>query len=165
MHIATKIRHRFSNKVLKDALKRMPEVRMRIGWEKDQMEKNGKIRTVEVAFLQETGFDIHHKNGTVTHVVARPMLGLASEVLRQHWHNSWRILFRKYLVGDIASLDKAAQMFCEVVIADIRNMVEVEKPFALNRPSVEARKNGKPPLIDTGNMIETLTFETTQIKK
>lgn len=161
--VLVKIKSRFDNKELKKILKEFPSVKMRVGWAKTQKEHNG-MRTAEVAYLNEVGHNIVHNGAVVGHVVARPLLGLTCEENAQYWAQNWRILFRKYLAGDYDSLATIAQKFCQIVIQDIRRMVEEEQPFAPNAPSTQKRKKALGhsydiPLLDYGTMIDTLTQE------
>ena len=161
-YVSVKIKSRFSNKELKEILKNIPMVQMKVGWEKDQREENG-ARTAEVAYLNEVGHYIHTKDGKSYHVVPRPFMELACEEYQRHWAQTWRRYFRQYLAGTTQSLLDAARKFCDVVINDIRYLVEVEKPFAQNKESTLRHKRAlhhpETPLVDYGTMMDKLSHE------
>lgn len=168
MGTKTVLNVKFDDKKLREILKKIPNVEMRIGWNKNQREENGML-TWQVAYLNEVGHYIHHKNGNTTHVVARPFLGLSQEMYGKHWLNSWHRYFKQYLVEKYQSIRTIANKLCLLVIADIQHLVEVEKPFAPNAPLTVARKKAKglaykTPLVAYGTMIDKLIHEV-HIKK
>lgn len=162
------VKHTYSNKQVKQMLANMKDGVMRVGWNKNQKEHNG-IQTAEVAYLNETGHYIHHKNGTTTRIVPRPFMSLAVEENQKHWFQAWRKLVRMYFEGKYRTFRQIMQILCrEYIIEDIRKLVAEEKSFAPNyrtNPKTGKREIlNKTPLIDYGTMISSLTYET-EIKK
>lgn len=157
------LKHHFEDKKLKEFLKNLPEATMRVGWDKNQYEEDKKghptIKTAYAAYLNEVGHDIIRNGKIVGHVVPRPFMSLAAETYQSSWKQAWRHLLRAYIVGKQKSFRGIMHQFCQLVIENIRDMVERERPFAPNRPSVSKRKNGRPPLVDTGIMMDKLTHE------
>lgn len=158
------VKHTYSNKQVKQMLANLQDGVMRVGWAKTQKEHNG-MKTAEVAYLNETGHYIHHKNGTVTHIVPRPFLSLALEQNTKFWKHTWRNLIRMYFEGKYKNIRSIMSVFCkQYVIEDIRKLVTDEKPFAPNyktNPKTGKREFlRKTPLIDWGTMIASMTYET-----
>ena len=158
------VKHTYSNSQVKRLLANLKDGEMRVGWYKNQKEHNG-MKTAEVAYLNETGHYIHHKNGKTTYIVPRPFLGLAIEENGKFWLSTWRKLVRLYFEGIYNDFRKIMRIFCsQYVIEDIRKLVVEEKPFApnykTNAKTGQREFLSKTPLIDYGTMIATMTYET-----
>lgn len=163
MAVRMVLKQKIDSKTLKKIVKELPEGEMRIGWEKHQTEDNGEF-TWKVAYLNEVGHNILRNGKTVGYVVARPFLSLAAGDNQYHWQQAWRRLIRGYIADKYKHFRTIMNLFCQLVIADIKNLVEVERPFAPLKPSTKARKKAKRhpeiPLVDYGTMMDKLSHET-----
>lgn len=157
--LSVEIKRRYNTKDLRQILQNMSDAVMRVGWNKNQMEPDNKTRTALVAYMNEVGYWVRPKKGNPFHVPARPMMGLTQEEYGNAWYSNWRRLVREYLAGRKDSFSTICKDFCKFVIADIRFMVEIEKPFAPNAPSTIKRKKSDTPLIDSKTMLNSLTYE------
>lgn len=157
------VKHTFNKKYIKDQIRKMQDGVMLVGWDKNQHESNGML-TAEVAYLNEVGHYIHHKNGNTTHIVARPFLSYTVEQNEKHWFAAWRKMVRMYFEGQYKTFRQIMQILCrDYIIEDIRRTVVEKKPFAPNyRTNKKTGKReflSKTPLIDEGTMIGNLTYE------
>ena len=155
------LKHHFEDKKLKEFLKNLPDATMRVGWGKGQTEENGML-TADVAYLNEVGHNIIRDGKVIGHVVPRPFMALTAETNKNSWQQAWRRWFREFITGK-KGLRATMNQFCRLVIDDIRHMIEVEKPFAPNKPSTIARKkqlsHPLTPLVDFGTLVDKLTYE------
>ena len=156
-------KQKLDTNILKKIIEELPEATMRVGWKKTQKEENG-MKTWEVAYLNEVGHCIHHKNGKVTHIVPRPFLQYTCETHILSWKQAWRELVRGYIADKYKTFRSIMRKFCKgYIIEDIRRVIVEEKPFApnyrTNKKTGEKDFLKKTPLIDYGTMVATMTYE------
>ena len=136
---------------LKSQLEQRPHVKVGLLGKNDNR-PDGELGNVEIGAVHEFG-------APAEGIPKRSFLRATADEQRQNWGNLGQTLARGLVNGKI-TVDKALGVLGERAVADIRLKVTdgagIPPP---NAPETVERKGSDRPLIDTGRMLQSLSYE------
>lgn len=150
-----------TNKKAEDTIKHLKDGSVKIGWYKGTKYKNGLLVS-EVAYMNDKGFTIKHKNGKETYVPPRPFMQITFTKNSDKWNNFWKEQY-KDVADNRISLKKALDKLGIIVKSDIQTTIISSDGIRPNTESTlrskKSKGHGTIPLIDSRVMLEHIDVE------
>lgn len=156
--IKTKVKSKDKKTI--ERLLKLKDGYVKIGWNKDDRYENGTY-VAEVAFFNENGFTIHHKNGTVTPVPPRQFLKFTMAKNSKNWFTYWKDTIKQYLDGK-KTLKMALERLGLIVKIGIQNTIISNVPPPNAESTLRRKKaKGSPEITlwDSGTMFNKIGLE------
>lgn len=118
-----------------------------------QDDEGTDVTMAQIAAWNEFGVPEHN-------VPARPFMRTAARRFRKKWTKAFRVRLKEALLGRMTAVN-AGSIVGNVARADVQATI-VRGPWVPNAPYTIARKGSTRPLIDTGQMRQSIRYEVAQ---
>ncbi|MFZ5440466.1 MAG: hypothetical protein ACOZQL_10680 [Myxococcota bacterium] len=109
--------------------------------------------------LDNVALAVTHEFGVPGRIPSRPFLRSTFDLKRDDWGNLLARLITKALKGSI-TVEQVLGLIGQRASADVRNRITVgTSPFVPNAPFTIAQKGSSRPLVDTGRLVQSISYQ------